>query len=94
MFWALLKMSGLSCPQCGASNLFKKGGGQQLAVKYGLDFLGAVPLDPATVVAGDRGTPVVLLEEDSPAKIALREIAANVAAAAERSLEAASSIHS
>ena len=88
-------MSGLSCPQCGASiDLFKKGGGQQLAVKYGLDFLGAVPLDPATVVAGDRGTPVVLLEEDSPAKIALREIAANVAAAAERSLEAASSIHS
>jgi Mrp family chromosome partitioning ATPase len=87
-------MSGLACPQCGASiDLFKKGGGEQLAAKYGLDFLGAIPLDPATVVAGDLGTPVVLLDADSPAKTALHEVAAKVAAAAERSLEAAATTH-
>jgi Mrp family chromosome partitioning ATPase len=84
-------MSGLICPHCsGEINLFKKGGGRELAEKYGLDFLGAVPLDPATVVAGDIGTPVVLLETASPVKTALLELAERVAQAAQNSLEAAS----
>ncbi len=87
-------MSGLACPHCGKDiDLFKKGGGRELAEQYGLEFLGAVPLDPATVVAGDLGVPVVLLKEDSPAKKAMLELGDNVAAAAEKSLEAASSIH-
>ncbi|MGE4505946.1 MAG: P-loop NTPase [Desulfovibrionaceae bacterium] len=88
-------MSGLVCPECGAHiDLFKKGGGEALAAKYGLEFLGAVPLDPATVVAGDLGTPVVLLDVDSPAKAALSALAAKVAEAAQRSLEAAATVHS
>lgn len=87
-------MSGLACPHCGKEiDLFKKGGGRELAEQYGLEFLGAVPLDPATVVAGDIGTPVVLLEDDCPAKKAMLELGGNVAAAAEKSLEAASTIH-
>jgi Mrp family chromosome partitioning ATPase len=87
-------MSGLICPYCqGEISLFKKGGGMELAKKYGMDFLGAIPLDPATVVAGDLGTPVVLLPEDTPAKRALLALADAVAKAAENSLEAASSIH-
>ncbi|WP_279388696.1 Mrp/NBP35 family ATP-binding protein [Pseudodesulfovibrio tunisiensis] len=87
-------MSGLICPHCHESiDLFKKGGGRDLAEKYGLEFLGAIPLDPATVVAGDRGTPVVLLEEDSYAKTALAQLADTVAEAAEKSLEAASTTH-
>ena len=53
-------MSGLICPHChGSIDLFKKGGGKDLAEKYGLNFLGQIPLDPATVVAGDLGKPVV-----------------------------------
>lgn len=48
-------MSGLSCPHCGKEiDLFKKGGGEQLAKQYELPFLGAIPLDPATVIAADR----------------------------------------
>lgn len=87
-------MSGLVCPHCGgAIDLFKKGGGRELAEQFGLEFLGAVPLDPATVVAGDRGVPVVLLSEDTPAKLALLEVGRRVAAAAQNSLEAASTIH-
>jgi len=87
-------MSGLICPHCrGEITLFKKGGGMELAKKYGLAFLGAIPLDPATVVAGDLGTPVVLLPEDTPAKHALLALAEAVAKAAENCLEAASSIH-
>ncbi len=88
-------MSGLICPHCqGEISLFKKGGGMELAKKYGMEFLGAVPLDPATVVAGDLGKPIVLLEEDTPAKEALLAIAAKVARDAADSLEAAASVHS
>ncbi|MCJ2163651.1 MULTISPECIES: Mrp/NBP35 family ATP-binding protein [unclassified Pseudodesulfovibrio] len=84
-------MSGLVCPHCHQSiDLFKKGGGKMLAEKYGLDFLGAIPLDPATVVAGDLGVPVVLLEADSSSKRAFIELADVIAEAAQKSLEAAS----
>lgn len=87
-------MSGLACPHCGKSiDLFKRGGGKALAEQYGLEFLGAIPLDPATVVAGDLGTPVVLLDADSPAKEALLALGDRVAKAAQTSLEAASTVH-
>lgn len=77
-------MSGLVCPHCAKEiDLFKKGGGKDLAEKYGLDFLGAIPLDPTAVVAGDIGKPVVLLDEDSPVKTALLDLAQKVSAAAE-----------
>lgn len=84
-------MSGLICPHCGESiSLFKEGGGKDLAEHYGLEFLGKVPLDPVTVVAGDLGTPVVLLDEDSPAKRALKSVADKVAKAADGCIEMAS----
>lgn len=87
-------MSGLICPHCSQEiSLFKKGGGEQLAKKYGLAFLGAIPLDPATVVASDLGTPVVFLEEESPAKRAMETLAATVREAAEKSLESVSTLH-
>ncbi len=87
-------MSGLICPHCGTSiDLFKKGGGRELAKAYGLEFLGAIPLDPATVVAGDLGRPVVLLDEDTPAKAALLALGDMIDTAARNSLEAASSTH-
>lgn len=82
-------MSGLICPHCsGRIELFKTGGGKALAEKYGLEFLGAVPLDPAAVTASDLGKPVVMLEEDTPAKQALLQLAESVIKAAENSLEA------
>ena len=82
-------MSGLICPHCqGRIELFKTGGGKALAEKYGLEFLGAVPLDPAAVVAGDLGRPVVMLGEDTPSKQALMQLADSVIKAAENSLEA------
>lgn len=72
-------MSGLACPHCGGEiNLFRKGGGEALAKTYKLDFLGAIPLDPATVVAADRGIPAVRIEGDSPAKSAFLKLAETV----------------
>lgn len=78
-------MSGLSCPNCGHEiPLFKQGGGKALAEQYGLPFLGAVALDPVSVVAADAGTPVVLLKEDSVAKRDFLALADAVANAAEK----------
>lgn len=75
-------MSGLACPHCGKDiPLFKKGGGKELADHYGIPFLGAVALDPTTVVAADRGLPVVLMEMDSTAKRDFLALAESVASA-------------
>ncbi len=87
-------MSGFICPHCqGEVSLFKKGGGRKLAEKYGLTFLGAIPLDPASVAAGDLGRPIVLIDEPSPARDALIELAQTVEDAAMNSLEAVSTVH-
>lgn len=52
-------MRTFACPQCGAvSDLFGRGGGELLASEFGLAFLGALPLDPAVIAAGDSGRPV------------------------------------
>ncbi len=69
-------MSGLACPHCGKEiELFRKGGGEALAKQDNLPFLGAIPLDPATVVAADRGQPIVSLPGDTPAKAAFLKLA-------------------
>jgi len=53
-------MSGLVCPKCGERvEVFKAGGGRRLAMEMHVPFLGAVPLDPAVVVASDEGKPFV-----------------------------------
>ncbi|GFM35460.1 Mrp/NBP35 family ATP-binding protein [Desulfovibrio psychrotolerans] len=87
-------MSGLACPHCGGEiTLFKKGGGKELAERYGLEFLGSVPLDPATVVAADMGVPVVMLEGESHAKTGFLNLADAIVTALDRSLEAISGSH-
>jgi len=87
-------MSGLVCPHCFQEiSLFKEGGGRDLARKFGLEFLGAIPLDPSSVVAADQGIPVVLTDYPSPAKDALMDLASRVDQAAQNSLEAFSTAH-
>jgi len=53
-------MSGFVCPNCGErTDIFKTGGGEEMAGDMGVPFLGRVPLDPAIVSAGDDGMPFV-----------------------------------
>lgn len=79
-------MSGLSCPHCGQEiELFKKGGGALLAAQYGLPFLGAIPLDPATVISADMGIPVVKLDGEHAAKTAFFTLADHIVAQLESS---------
>ena len=76
-------MSGLICPHCGQEiDIFKKGGGEKLAQAEHLNFLGAIPLDPKTVVAADNGVPVVETDGESPAKTAFLNVANNIVNAA------------
>ena len=47
-------MSGYVCPCCGEiSNIFSTGGGQELARKENLNFLGSMPVDTALVTLLD-----------------------------------------
>ena len=45
-----------------------------------MPFLGEVPIDPAVVVGGDQGAPIVTRDPRSPAAKAYAAIAGNVAA--------------
>ncbi|EHR79308.1 ATPase [Thermococcus litoralis DSM 5473] len=68
-------MSYLICPHCGNKiDLFGEGGGEKLAKKEGVDFLGKVPIDLKAREASDNGIPIVLYE-DTPAAKEFMEIA-------------------
>ncbi|MCE5323703.1 P-loop NTPase [bacterium] len=68
-------MSGFVCPHCGeVVNVFKSGGGEQMAIEMGVPFLGRVPLDPIVVSAGDDGTPYIYKYGDSTAAKAFESI--------------------
>ncbi len=60
-------------------NIFGEGGGKSLADEYKVPFLGEVPLGMEVREAGDKGTPVVISEPDSPQAIAFMKVAEEVA---------------
>jgi ATP-binding protein involved in chromosome partitioning len=56
-------MSSFICPNCGhESHIFGRGGVAAEAERIGVPFLGALPLDLETRLAGDAGTPVAAAE--------------------------------
>jgi ATP-binding protein involved in chromosome partitioning len=74
-------MSGFICPECGhAEPIFGAGGGSEMARKYGLTFLGTVPIEPAIVRGGDRGKPFVEDPGDSSAGKAFAAIVGEILA--------------
>jgi len=68
-------MSGFVCPHCNETvDIFKSGGGEELARELELPFLGKIPMDPKVVMAGDDGKPYLSSDIDSPAVHAFREV--------------------
>ena len=61
-------------------DIFKRGGGQTLADKFKIPFLGEVPLIPDVVEGGDSGQPIILTDPESPASKAFKSLAGQVAA--------------
>ena len=76
-------MSYYVCPHCGdRSEVFLAGGGGRLAAEVGVPLLGQIPLQAGMPALADRGEPIVVAQPDSPAGIALAELAKAVAARA------------
>ncbi len=74
-------MSYFQCPNCNTrTDIFSHGGGTTTAEKYGVPFLGEVPLDVSVRQGGDLGKPIVLNNSDTPGGRAFARIAAGVAA--------------
>ena len=55
--------------------LFSSGGGQRLAEELGVDLLGSVPLQPRLAELADAGKPILAVQPDSPAAVALQAVA-------------------
>ncbi len=74
-------MSYFLCPHCGErSEIFGYGGGQRMATRYEVPFLGEIPLDVRIREFGDEGKPIVYAEPDSPIAESFRNVASAVAA--------------
>jgi ATP-binding protein involved in chromosome partitioning len=59
-------MSYFVCPHCQHEvDIFSRGGAEKTAAQFGIEFLGAIELDPRIRQGGDGGKPVVLDGEDS-----------------------------
>jgi ATP-binding protein involved in chromosome partitioning len=83
-------MSYFLCPHCGGrSEIFSHGGARATAAKFGVEFLGEIPLDLAIREQTDAGRPPVVAQPDGPQAEAYLSIARRVAAKLEQSDEAA-----
>ncbi|WP_323007869.1 Mrp/NBP35 family ATP-binding protein [Pseudorhodobacter sp.] len=72
-------MSTYHCPNCGhEAHLFGHGGVAAEAARIGVPFLGELPLELETRIAGDAGTPIAL--GDGPAAQAYATLAARLVA--------------
>jgi ATP-binding protein involved in chromosome partitioning len=63
-------MSYLMCPHCDERiDVFSTGGGRRTATTMGVNFLGALPLDPHVRIGGDTGKPIATFgQNDQRAK--------------------------
>ena len=72
-------MSYFVCPHCHEhSEVFLAGGGSRLAAELGVPLLGQIPLQAGMAELADRGEPIVVSQPDSPAGVALRDLARTV----------------
>ncbi len=78
-------MSYFLCPHCGGrSDIFAHGGARHEAERYGVPFLGEVPLDIGIRETSDAGKPVVAIDPAAAHSIIYKDIAAQVKARLEK----------
>src|SRR6478609_8106356 len=75
------------CSKCGhAEHIFGEGGGKRMAAEYGMDYLGALPLDIQIRLQADGGKPTVVADPDGDVagiyKAVARQVAIKIAAKA------------
>lgn len=73
-------MSTYVCTQCGhEEHIFGSGGGEKMCKEYGVDFLGALPLNLSIREQADAGRPTVIADPDSAITVIYKNIARQVA---------------
>lgn len=78
---AIENMSYFICPHCGGRvDIFGHGLVEKVCQEVGIDYLGAIPLDPKVREGADRGVPILEAEPDSPVSQVIMAIAQKVAA--------------
>jgi ATP-binding protein involved in chromosome partitioning len=81
VFGIVENMSYFLCPSCGhRAEIFSHGGARATAERYGVDFLGEIPLDLTIREHTDAGRPPVVSTPDGPQAAAYLEIASKVIA--------------
>lgn len=73
------------CSQCGhVEHIFGADGGKKMAAEYGMDYLGALPLNMQIRLQADSGRPTVVSDPDSEVaglyKAVARQVAVSIAA--------------
>ena len=72
-------MAGFVCPHCSAViELFGAGGGEKLAGKHNVQFLGSIPIDIDARILGDKGRPIVLEKPDCEVTKAFKSIMSSI----------------
>jgi len=73
-------MSYFICDGCGKQHdIFSRGGAQRAAQRFGIPYLGEIPITPALREGGDRGVPILIQEPQSPVSKSFLAIAAKLA---------------
>ena len=73
-------MATFICPDCDTPHdLFGSGGGQELAEALDTELLGRIPIDVRLREGSDAGMPLVLSDPDSPAAVAIDDVAKGLA---------------
>jgi ATP-binding protein involved in chromosome partitioning len=73
-------MSYFVCPNCSTKHeIFGRGGGERVSQRYGLPFLGQLPLVPAIREGGDEGRPFILANPRAAESEAYRAVAGALA---------------
>ena len=68
------------CPNCGHSeHIFGADGGRKMATEYGVDYLGALPLNLSIREQADSGRPTVVAEPDSEIAATYKTMARRIA---------------
>ena len=68
------------CPNCGhTEHIFGADGGKAMATQYGVDYLGALPLNLSIRVQADAGRPTVVSEPDGEIAGIYKQVARQVA---------------
>jgi predicted Fe-Mo cluster-binding NifX family protein len=72
-------MSGYVCPHCGKeTDIFSRGGGEKLAQKFNVPFLGKIPIEPEIAKSGDEGKPYLYFYGKSETAKRFEEIVQNI----------------